>query len=438
MKSLPASKKINVLLVTNIYPDSTAKHVGTFVANWAEQLAATGFNVLVYKRDHITFGSYLKSFARIVKYYRSPRVFNYDWNGISVCRQGIHLRLPLDYSKSAPKVTYRKIKPVIADIYKKFPFDIIYLATWGDLSLSMSWIAKEMNIPYISSAVGDHTTLSFDKPDSLYYKLERETYLGSEFVICVSKDMNKKVKFMTEGKARTTTFYSGVDTEKFQPFAELRNEFRRRLDYAVKDFMILFVGRITKEKGVFELIDAFAQFSKNDPSLKLLLVGALFEKSRLNKAIDQFGIKNRVTLINGAGHDEIPGYMNAADAFVLPSWMEGLPNVVMEACACELPVIASEVGGIPEIIENNVTGFLVPPRSPEDIVKKFEFVFANPEIANNVAHKARQKILREFNYHKNGKILSCQIQNICMRFKKEIAGLGIHHFEKIAGVSDNN
>jgi glycosyltransferase involved in cell wall biosynthesis len=292
----------------------------------------------------------------------------------------------------------------------------------------MSWIAQEMDIPYVSSAVGDHTTLYFDKPDSLYYKLERETYLGSELVICVSKDMNKKVNIMTEGRARTTTFYSGVDTEKFRPFLKLRKEFRKQLGYTEKDFVILFVGRITREKGIFELIDAFDQISKNCHSFRLLLVGALFEKNRLINAIDRFGIQNKVTIVNGTGHDEIPRYMNAADAFALPSWIEGLPNVVMEACACELPVIASEVGGIPEIIENNITGFLVRPRSTEDLIKKFKFVFANPEIADKVAKKARQKILQKFNYHQNGAIISHQIRKIVIRFKNEIVDHGMGHF----------
>ncbi len=408
----------NILIVTCIYPHFSSVSTGTFVASWAEQLKATGCNVMVYKRDHITFGSYLNSFFRVLDFYRKPRLYNYTWQDVSVYCQSLHLRLPLNYSKSAPQLTYRKIKPVITDIYKKFPFDIVYLATWGDLSLAMSWVAKEMNIPYIASAIGDHTTLYFDKPDSLYYKLERETYLGSELVVCVSQDLNKKVGIMTEGKAKTTTFYSGVDTGKFQPSSEVRKDFRGRLGYTGKDFVLLFVGRITKEKGVYDLLHSFSQLLKVHSSLKLLLVGSLLEKSGFKKIIHRYGIKNRISVIGGVGHNEIPCYMNAADIFVFPSWMEGLPNVVMEACACELPVVASEVGGIPELIENDITGFMVPPRSPEVLTEKLKFMIANPEVTNTIARKARQKMLCEFNYHQNGQILSDQIQNIITLSKK--------------------
>ena len=407
----------NILLVTCSYPDSYAQHVGTFVASWAEQLDGAGMNVIVYKRDHITFGSYF-DISRILKYYRSPPVYHYVWRGIRVCRQGIHLRLPLGYSKSAPKVTYRKIKPVIAEIYKEFPFDIIYLATWGDLSLAMSWIAKEMGIPYIASAIGDHTTLYFDKPSSLYYKLEKETYLESELVVCVSEDMNEKVKVMTDGKARTFTFYSGVDTEKFQPVPEIRDTFRRKLGYAETDCVFLFVGRITREKGIYELLEAFASISKEKESLKLMLVGPIFERSRFKKKVLQLGITHQIKTIGGVGHDDIPGYMNAADVFAFPSWMEGLPNVVMEACSCELPVIASRVGGIPEIIEDEVSGFLVSPRCPEELAEKMEYLIDSPEFISVIARKARQKMRREFNYRYNGYILTEELSAIIINSKE--------------------
>jgi len=403
---------IKVLIVTCAYPYYSSKSEGTFVANWAEQLKAAGLNIRVYKRDHLTFGSYLKSFPRVYEFYRHPRVYEYDWQGISVYRQGIHLRLPLDYSKSAPRLTYKKMKPVIERIHKQFPFDLVYLATWGDLSLSMSWIAKEMRIPYIASAIGDHTNFYYNKPDSIYYKYHREIFLGSEFVICVSNDLNKKVKAMTEGKANAFTYYSGVDTRKFHPSFEMRTDFRNRLGYVDDDFVILFVGRLTKSKGVYELLEAFASLLHYNRSIKLLLVGSLIEQGNFKKRIHSLGIKRKVKLIGGVGHEEIPGYMNAADAFVLLSWMEGLPNVVMEACACERPVVASAVGGIPELIENKKTGFLVTPQSATDLAERLRFVIANPEVVAAVAKRARQEMLQKFNYHENGRLLLNQMQKI--------------------------
>jgi teichuronic acid biosynthesis glycosyltransferase TuaC len=411
VRAIPQSST-NVLFVTCIYPYYTARNEGTFVANWAEQLKAEGLNIRVYKRDHLTFGSYLKSFSRVCEFYRKPRVYEYDWHGIQVYRQGIHLRLPLDYSKSAPRLTYKKMKPVIERIFREFPFDLVYLATWGDLSLSMSWIAKEMGIPYIASAIGDHTNNYYNKPESIYYKYHREIFSGSEFVICVSNDLNKKVKIMTEGKADTFTYYSGVDTNKFYPSSEIRKDFRNRLGYMDDDFVILFVGRLTKSKGVYELLEAIDILLSADLSVKLLLVGSSSEGTSFKKRIQRWGIKARVTLTGGVGHEDIPGFMNAADAFVLPSWMEGLPNVVMEACACELPVVASAVGGIPELIDDTQTGFLITPGSATDLSEKLKFIITNPDEAAYAGKRARQKMLRSFNYQENGRLLYDQLKKI--------------------------
>lgn len=413
---MPSHNHFNILIITSIYPDSKEPHVGTFVANWAEQLKGAGVNVMVYKRDHITFGSYVHM-ARVLSFFLKPRVYTYTWHGVPVCRQGIHLRFPLNYSTSAPNITYKKIKPTIARIYDTFPFDLIYLATWGDLSLAMSWIAKEINIPYIASAIGDHTTLYFDKPGSRYYKLERETYLGSELVLCVSRDMEKKVNILTDSKANTKVFYSGVDTKKFQPFPTRRQEYRRRLGYSGKDLVLLFIGRVTKEKGVYELLEAFSRLANDHESLQLLLIGPVFEQKKVEQAMSRLEVRDRVTIIEGVDHDEIPCYMNAADLFVFPSWMEGLPNVVMEACACGLPVIASSVGGIPELIEDDVTGFLVSPQSPEELAEKVVCVTKDMERARTVAKAARLKMLREFNYHKNGWILFDRVKSIITRSK---------------------
>lgn len=409
---------IKVLIVTCTYPHDRGRNEGTFVANWAEQLKTVGCNIRVYKRDHLTFGSYLKSFTRAYEFYRYPHVFVYDWHGIPVHRHGIHLRMPLDYSKSAPRLTYKKMKPEIKRIYQQFAFDLVYLATWGDLSLAMSWIAREMNIPYVASAIGDHTNNYYDKPDSIYFKYHREIFLGSEFVICVSDDLNRKVHIMTEGKANTMTFYSGVDTTKFCLSPDLRSDFRRRLGYTEEDFVILFVGRLTESKGIYELLEVFAQLAATNLSLKLLLVGPLVENAKLKKHIRSYGIGRNITFTGGVDHEDIPGYMNAADVFVLPSWMEGLPNVIMEACACERPVLASAVGGIPEVIENNITGFLITPKAPTDLAASLRLVIANPEVATEIAKTAREKILRKFNYHENGRILLNRLDTILGRNKE--------------------
>ena len=117
------------------------------------------------------------------------------------------------------------------------------------------------------------------RPESIYYKYHREIFLGAEFVICVSNDLNKKVKTMTDNKAKTITYYSGVDTRKFRPSSDIRVDYRKRLGYNDKDFVILFVGRLTKPKGVYDLLEACKLLLGSYHSIKLLLVGTLLENT---------------------------------------------------------------------------------------------------------------------------------------------------------------
>ena len=126
-----------------------------------------------------------------------------------------------------------------------------------------------------------------------------------------------------------------------------------------------------------------------------------------------------VSIIDGVDHREIPGYMNAADVLVLPSWMEGLPNVIMEACSCKLPVIASAVGGIPEIIEDQKDGILINPRSPGELTEKLIFFIENKIISRDFGIKLRCKMVNKFNYHKNGRIIAQKLIEIIQNTKNK-------------------
>jgi len=401
-----------ILAVSSIYPDANEPHQGTFIHQRVRQLAEQGFDVRVFKREHISLGSYLGAFKRVYRFYRSPKASSYSWDGLTIHRRKVHMVLPLNYAWSAPARTYRAIRPDIERIRKSFPFDLAYLATWGDLPLAMSRIAREMGIPYVACAIGGHDNDYYDKPASLYYHFHRETYENARLVICVSRDLSRKIQILTEGRANTFTFYSGVDTRAFARDVSLRMEYRARLGYSDAETVILHVSRLEKTKGIYDLLRAFARVASRHPSARLLLVGPHAERRRFRREIRKCGLEDKVKLPGPAPHAEIPGYMNAADVFVLASWMEGLPNVVMEASACELPVVASAVGGIPELVEEQKTGVLAPPRSPSDLAAKIEALLRAPEQATRMGRAGREKMLRDFNYDRNGAAVAEKIRQV--------------------------
>jgi glycosyltransferase involved in cell wall biosynthesis len=130
--------------------------------------------------------------------------------------------------------------------------------------------------------------------------------------------------------------------------------------------LILYVGRLDVNKGLREMMAAVSRLASGHPRLQLVVVGeGLFEKE-LRELAGQAGLSGRVRLPGACSSSEVAQWMTASDVFCLPSYSEGCPNVLVEALACGRPVVATAVGGIPELVTANC-GILVPPRDADQL-----------------------------------------------------------------------
>jgi glycosyltransferase involved in cell wall biosynthesis len=132
---------------------------------------------------------------------------------------------------------------------------------------------------------------------------------------------------------------------------------------------VLFVGRLHPVKGVQYLLGAMKMVHQELPEAKLILVGDGEEREHLENLTDSLGIRGCVEFAGRVPHDRVQDYMNRAEVFVLPSLSEGFPVTILEAMACGLPVVATRVGGIPDIIEDGTNGYLVDARDQEQIAE---------------------------------------------------------------------
>lgn len=133
--------------------------------------------------------------------------------------------------------------------------------------------------------------------------------------------------------------------------------------------IILFVGRLHPVKGVRYLLQAMQIIHEEMPSARLILVGDGAERRQLEDMTDNLGIRGCVNFVGKVPHERIPDYMRQADVFVLPSVSEGFPVTVLEAIACGLSIVATRVGGLPDIIEDGTNGYLIDPKSEKQIAK---------------------------------------------------------------------
>ncbi|HEY8053047.1 MAG TPA: glycosyltransferase [Steroidobacteraceae bacterium] len=186
----------------------------------------------------------------------------------------------------------------------------------------------------------------------------------------------------------------GVDPDAFPPRT---NPVRT----AGAPFRLISVGRLSAPKGYPVLIEAVALLRARGRNVDLTLVGEGPERAALEPLIALRGLGNCVHLAGACNHDRVAEYYEASDAFVLSSFLEGVPVVLMEAMAMELPCVATWITGIPEIIESGVDGLLVPPASAGAIADAVERLIDDPQHARQLGVAARQKVLAKYHLGRN-------------------------------------
>lgn len=155
---------------------------------------------------------------------------------------------------------------------------------------------------------------------------------------------------------------------------------------------ILFVGRLHPVKGVRYLIQAMALVHEKSPDTKLIIVGAGDERYCLEDLTDHLRIKEYVDFVGKVPHERIGDYLSHADIFVLSSLSESFGIVLLEAMVYGLPIVATRVGGIPEIIENGVNGFLVNPGDPQKMADKILQLLTDEKLAAKMSNNNQQKV----------------------------------------------
>ncbi len=176
-------------------------------------------------------------------------------------------------------------------------------------------------------------------------------------VAAVSKDLGRKLQDMGIPRSKIRVTYNGIDHQRFRPLPPEQSE--KKLDLP-KSRRILFVGNLKKEKGCVDLLESFIQLSPQHPDLKLYFAGTGTMLPAMEKRCIEAQIVDKVQFLGKVAHADLNDWYNAADVVCLPSYNEGVPNVLLEAMACGTPVVASHVGGIPEIVTPD-TGLLSQP-----------------------------------------------------------------------------
>jgi glycosyltransferase involved in cell wall biosynthesis len=208
--------------------------------------------------------------------------------------------------------------------------------------------------------------------------------------VAVATEVARSVE-TTYGLTGVVTIPNGIDTARFgQP--EQGAEWRREQGFADEDLLITSVARLEPQKNTLGLIDAFSSALKDDPRCHLLLAGDGQLREAARDRARHLGLSGRIRLLGVTA--EVPALLAASDLFVLASDWEGNPMSVMEAMAAGLPVVATAVGGVPELIEDGVTGILVPPGDGESFARALGSLVERTDSRRRMGESARVQSAR--------------------------------------------
>lgn len=178
-------------------------------------------------------------------------------------------------------------------------------------------------------------------------------------VVAVSQALATRLGEIGVAPERTSVLYNGVDPHRFHPVP--RQEAKQALGFGANERIVLFVGNIQASKGCAELLEAYARLAQRVPELRLVYAGAGPQVNALQSRAAELNVQAQVRFVGRTAHDQLIRWFGAADMLCLPSHAEGVPNVVLEAMACGTPVVATDVGGVAEVLPD-YAGVLVPPR----------------------------------------------------------------------------
>jgi glycosyltransferase involved in cell wall biosynthesis len=230
----------------------------------------------------------------------------------------------------------------------------------------------------------------------LYEALDRLSLHAMDAVVCVSESQAAKVRRAGVPPHRVHVIRNAIDTDRFErPDPTYRQRLLALFPRPVRQ-VVGAAGRLSAEKGFGVLVEAAAEVLETEPDTGFALFGDGPLREVIDSRIGALGLRYYV-LLPGFRAD-LDDFIAALDLMVLPSFTEGLPNVVLEAFAAQVPVVATAVGGTPEVVDDGVSGYLVPPGDPTALADRIRDVLRNDVRRQEMGRRGNGRVQADFTF----------------------------------------
>lgn len=353
------------------------------------------------------FAGWIQQTLKIARVAADKRILRFT----SICRPSATIdRNP--YTSLPPNVAVHNVGPclscksfaaqvwfvflVVVEIVKKREsVDVLFMPYAFFPGFVFLLAAKVLGIPTVARISGQEVSSN----KSVAAKLRSFTLRYVSAVVALNKKDVERLRNIGVSRKRIHQIPNGVNTERFQPAThkERRNA-KRGLGLPQDRLVISFVGILCRRKGVLELVQAYRQLAREGSKGPYLVLAGPCDASVQEVDLDYVKqVREHVSQVDEhvcitGTIDYVPALLRASDIFVLPSYAEGMPNVLLEAMATGLPCIATDIPGVQDLIQNEVEGLLVKPRRSDDIKAALQRLTTKSELRLRMGRAARQRI----------------------------------------------
>ncbi|TXH60680.1 MAG: glycosyltransferase family 4 protein [Thiothrix sp.] len=260
--------------------------------------------------------------------------------------------------------------------------------------------------PYLLSVWGSDV-YDFPYISPLHKYLLQKNLYAADAIASTSYCMAEQTKSLTNDLANIHITPFGIDLEKFKP-----TKVKKLFDNA--SIIIGTVKTLSEKYGIEYLIRAFKIVSEKHSNLplKLLIVGGGNLEKKLKQIATDLNIAEKTIFTGRVSHEEVPTYQNMLDISVSVSNSESFGVAIIEASACAKPAVVSNVGGLPEVVDDGVTGIIVPPCDPEATADAIERLILAPTLREKMGRAGRQKVEQLYDWDHNVKHMICVYENL--------------------------
>jgi teichuronic acid biosynthesis glycosyltransferase TuaC len=396
---------VRILAISHLFPNLKEKRYGIFVARQLSEICRFGAEITVIV-PRVWCPGLLRHFDKWK---------NQD-HKCPLCRfEGIetislpYLRLPGNfYNRWSGLAAFWAMKNKALKLHNSRKFDVIYatdLFPDGDAAVRL---AKYLKLPAACLCIGVDINITAQSSSIIHRHFVKTAKVLDGTLACGQSVVNR-IKAVT-GKSPLCV-YGVLDLQEFSPVPD-KIPARKDLGLPLDKTIALYAGYLTKRKGVYELLEAIYRVQKKCPDILFLMCGAGPEETSLQRLIREKGIENMVRLTGEIEPERMNKWMQASDLFVLASHTEGMPNVVMEAMACGLPVVATAVGGLPGAIGDCGGAILVPSGDINELEKSIVKVINNNQLREVMQIAARKTAEENFGGKHNAHLILDYLQKI--------------------------